>query len=144
MTILRQEQLLPLHAGSFHYSVILWTGSIWFKTWTPTRLERSSAISELLIVSSNIQKPIFSLQHSQNECFIAVSQQLIGDVDVTTKSVHFYVQRNTDFSANDVIPWEVVRLNEGGDMDLSSRICHLWFKKGTVLTLLIRQLEINK
>ena len=54
-------------------------------------------------------------------CCIAVSQQLVGDVDVKTKSVHFYVQRNTTFSTGSaVIPWEVEILNEGAAMDLAS------------------------
>jgi len=48
---------------------------------------------------------------------------LVGDVDVKTKSVHFYVQRNTTFSTGSaVIPWEVAPLNEGGAMDLGSGI----------------------
>jgi len=46
---------------------------------------------------------------------------LIGEVDVRTKSVHFYAQRNTSFNTeNAVIPWEVAPLNEGGAMDLIS------------------------
>jgi len=44
-------------------------------------------------------------------------------VDLKTKSVHFFAQRNTTFSAaKKVIPFEVSRLNEGGAMDLASGI----------------------
>ena len=38
-----------------------------------------------------------------------------------TNTVHFYVQRNSRFSTQDaVIPFELVRLNEGGAFDLPS------------------------
>ena len=53
--------------------------------------------------------------------YFTVLQELIGTVDVKTKNVHFYVQRNGWFSG-DVIPFEVARLNEGGAFDLSSGI----------------------
>lgn len=44
-------------------------------------------------------------------------------MDVKTKNVHFYVQRNTSFStSNAVIPFELVRLNEGEAMNLVSGI----------------------
>lgn len=44
-------------------------------------------------------------------------------MDVKTKSIHFYVQRSTNFGvSNAVIPWEVVRLNEGGAMNIASGI----------------------
>jgi len=48
---------------------------------------------------------------------------MIGDVDVKTKNIHFYVQRSTNFDVdNAVIPWEVTRLNEGGAMNIASGI----------------------
>ena len=54
---------------------------------------------------------------------IAVSQNLIGTVDVKTKSVHFYVQRESDFDKERyVIPWESARINEGNAMDLESGV----------------------
>ena len=45
-------------------------------------------------------------------------------MDVKTKTVHFYVQRETTFSSkgNAVIPWELARLNEGGAMNLANGI----------------------
>ena len=57
-----------------------------------------------------------------NNNIFAVSQQLVGDVDIKTKTVHFYVQRNSSFSDFDIIPWELERLNEGGAMNLTSGI----------------------
>ena len=54
---------------------------------------------------------------------IAVSQTLIGEVDVKTKSVHFYMQRESDWGrANSAIPWEVERLNIGGGMNMTTGI----------------------
>ena len=49
---------------------------------------------------------------------------MIGNVDVKTKSVHFYVQRNTGIplAVSGVIPWEVEQLNEGNAMDLSTGV----------------------
>jgi len=55
--------------------------------------------------------------------FVAVSQELIGEVDVKTKIVHFFVQRSSTYSVNgSVIPWQLERLNEGGAMNLASGI----------------------
>ena len=39
-----------------------------------------------------------------------------------TKSVHFYVQRNTNFGSGGVIPFELARLNEGDAFNLSSGV----------------------
>jgi hypothetical protein len=48
---------------------------------------------------------------------------LIGQVDVKTKIVHFYVQRNSYFRTDyAVIPFELARLNEGGAFNLTSGI----------------------
>ena len=48
---------------------------------------------------------------------------MVGNVDVKTRIVHFYVQRKTSFNtANAVIPWEIAQLNEGLAMDLQSGI----------------------
>jgi len=50
---------------------------------------------------------------------VAVSEALVGQVDVKTKIVHFYVQRNFDFSTGQtVIPFELARLNEGNAFNL--------------------------
>lgn len=46
-----------------------------------------------------------------------VSETLFGNVDIKTKSVHFYVQRSADFALSDVIPFDIVQLNEGGAMN---------------------------
>ena len=54
---------------------------------------------------------------------IAVSESLIGKVDIKTKIVHFYVQRNSSFSAKySAIPFELARLNEGNAFNLTSGI----------------------
>lgn len=51
-------------------------------------------------------------------------QELVGTLPVKTKSVHFYVQRNTWFSDDKTfaIPFELERLNEGGAFDLKSGV----------------------
>ena len=46
---------------------------------------------------------------------------MIGHVDIKTKIVHFYVQRNSSFYGA-VIPFELARLNEGGAFNLTSGI----------------------
>jgi len=51
-----------------------------------------------------------------------VVQELVGTVEVKTKTVHFYVQRNSDFDDNAVIPFDVAPVNEGDAFDLSSGI----------------------
>lgn len=52
-----------------------------------------------------------------------VSQKLIGNVDIKTRTVHFYVTRNSTFSTHEaVIPFELAFLNEGGAMNLASGI----------------------
>ena len=54
---------------------------------------------------------------------VAVYQNFIGNVDVKTKTVHFYVQRIRHFETfNAVIPFQKDRLNEGDAFDLSSGI----------------------
>lgn len=53
---------------------------------------------------------------------VLVSQESVGNVDVKTKIVHFYVQRKTPFRYKDVIPFESARLNEGGAMDVEKGI----------------------
>ena len=48
---------------------------------------------------------------------------MIGQVDVKTKTVHFYVPRNSVFNtANAIIPFELALLNEGGAFNLPSGI----------------------
>ena len=55
--------------------------------------------------------------------YVAVSQDFIGQVDVKTKTVHFFVQRNSPFSTtNAVIPFDVACLNQGNAFDLASGI----------------------
>ncbi len=53
-----------------------------------------------------------------------VSETLFGSVDVKSQSVHFYVQKNKDFSPNStsVIPFDIERLNVGGAMNLASGV----------------------
>jgi len=44
-------------------------------------------------------------------------------LEVKTKTVHFYVQRESDFGTTDaVIPFELARLNEGSAFDLASGV----------------------
>lgn len=44
-------------------------------------------------------------------------EERIGNVDIKTNSVHFYVQRNSPLKVSDVvIPWNVVKLNVGDAM----------------------------
>ena len=53
----------------------------------------------------------------------AVVQEIVGTVDVKTKNAHFYVQRNSSFSAQypgAVIPFDVAPVNEGNAFDLPS------------------------
>ena len=55
--------------------------------------------------------------------YILVSQVIIGNVDIKTKSVHFYVQRSSSFGdITSGIPFELARLNEGGGMTLYSGV----------------------
>jgi len=55
--------------------------------------------------------------------YVAVSEALIGQVDVKTKTVHFYVQRDYSFyTFNAVIPFDLARLNEGNAFNLTSGI----------------------
>jgi len=52
-----------------------------------------------------------------------VSETLFGNVDVKRKSVHFYVQRSSDFALNNVvIPFDVERLNVGGAMNTAAGV----------------------
>jgi len=54
---------------------------------------------------------------------VSVSQEFIGNVDLKTKSVHFYVQRNSSFdNPKSIIPFELARLNEGDAFSLPSGI----------------------
>ena len=53
--------------------------------------------------------------------FFAGFQTWIGQVDVKSSPVYFYVQRNADFNAtNTPIPFDVEILNVGGAMNLTS------------------------
>ena len=50
---------------------------------------------------------------------VAASQDFIGHVDVKTKTVHFYVQRNSSFGTSDaIIPFQLAQLNEGNAFNL--------------------------
>jgi len=52
---------------------------------------------------------------------IAVYQELVGNLDVKTKSVYFYAQRQSRFgTSNAVIPFDLAPLNEGGAFNLTS------------------------
>ncbi len=54
---------------------------------------------------------------------VTVIETFIGNVDIRTKSVHFYVQRSTSYSVgNSILPWELSRLNEGAAMNLVTGI----------------------
>lgn len=49
-------------------------------------------------------------------------QTLIGNVELKTKNIHFYVQRNTPFGKKGIISFEIERLNVGGAMNLRSGV----------------------
>lgn len=52
-----------------------------------------------------------------------VSETVYGSVDVKTKSIHFFVQRSTNFNlTNTVIPFDIEWLNEGEAMNLATGI----------------------
>jgi len=55
--------------------------------------------------------------------FILVIKTLIGNIDVKTKRVNFYVQRNSPFTTpNAIIPFEMALVNVGDAMDLVSGV----------------------
>lgn len=58
-----------------------------------------------------------SIKFKYNVKYVAVFQEFIGNLDVKTKTIHFYVQRNTSFTAGGRISFEFERLNEGGSMN---------------------------
>jgi len=48
---------------------------------------------------------------------------LIGNVEIKTGSVHFYVQRQSDYGADyTIIPFEVEKLNVGGAMNTKAGV----------------------
>ena len=47
---------------------------------------------------------------------------MIGNLNIQSKSVLFYVQRNSSFSTTGNIPWQWARLNEGEAMNLTSGV----------------------
>jgi len=49
-------------------------------------------------------------------------EKFIGNVDLKTKIVHFYVQRNTNMTENGIITFEVERINVGGAMNPASGV----------------------
>ena len=51
-----------------------------------------------------------------------VSQEIVGKLDVKTKTVHFNMQRKTPFITIGVIPFELSPLNEGQAMNLATGI----------------------
>ena len=56
-------------------------------------------------------------------CCLLVSQQFIGNLNVQTKSVSFYVQRKSEFALYDaIIPFQSARLNEGDAFNLTSGV----------------------
>lgn len=56
-----------------------------------------------------------------NLVLLTVSEEVIGNIEVKTKNVHFYVQRNSSFNkSNSVITFELERLNEGKAMNLKT------------------------
>lgn len=51
-----------------------------------------------------------------------VVEKFVGNVELKTKRVHFYVQKNTMMIKNGIIPFEVERLNVGRAMNPASGI----------------------
>lgn len=54
--------------------------------------------------------------------FFTDLETLIGNVEVKTRSVHFYVQRNTSITKEGILRFQLARLNVGKAMDLSTGI----------------------
>ncbi len=46
----------------------------------------------------------------------------IGNVEVKSRSVHFYVQRNSSSTKEGLLRFEITRLNVGGAMNLATGI----------------------
>ena len=53
---------------------------------------------------------------------MTVLETFIGNVEVKTRSVHFYVQRNTSVTKGGILRFQLARLNVGGAFNLSSGI----------------------
>jgi len=51
---------------------------------------------------------------------VVVSQELTGHLEVKTKNVHFYVQKESSFDKEAVVPFEFAQLNEGNAFKLAS------------------------
>jgi len=51
---------------------------------------------------------------------VAVSQELIGNLEVKTNTFHFYVQKSSSPRTAAVIPFEFAHLNEGNAFELAS------------------------
>lgn len=49
-------------------------------------------------------------------------ETLIGNVEVKSRSVHFYVQRNSSNEKRGILRFELARLNVGGAMNISTGI----------------------
>ena len=47
---------------------------------------------------------------------------MIGSIDIKTKSVHFFVQRNSTLTQSGIIPYELERLNEGGALNMKAGV----------------------
>jgi len=47
---------------------------------------------------------------------------MIGNIDVKTRSVHFFVQRNSSLTIDGIIPFQIERLNLGGAMNVSTGV----------------------
>jgi len=51
---------------------------------------------------------------------VTVSQELTGHLEVKKKTVHFYVQKSSNFDTDAVVPFEFAQLNEGNAFELAS------------------------
>lgn len=70
-------------------------------------------------------KYLFIFQFKYNHFvlqYFPVSQELIGNVDIKTKTVHFYVTRKSSFETIAIIPFEEEQLNVGEAMNLETGV----------------------
>ncbi len=51
---------------------------------------------------------------------MTVSQELTGHLEEKKKTVHYYVQKSSNFDTDAVVPFEFAQLNEGNAFELAS------------------------
>jgi hypothetical protein len=71
-----------------------------------------------------VRHVLISFVNCSSKSFLLTDKQKwIGYADVKSAPVHFYVQRNSNFNTERIpVPFDLVRVNEGNAMDLTSGI----------------------